>query len=461
MQVEREKGLKVLTRISLVCFAAGLFAVSSMSSQGTGVVSAAGAYTVAVEGNDGGLWVNHGSGFMSLGGGIIGAPAVASLPNGTDLYLAVGGNDQLYERTDGIGWQLLSTTTTSCLDNPAATVSSGTLTVACMGTDHALHYATTAIPSSGLPSVGALGSLGGGTSYGPAVAPVGGTMTFFVIGLNHELWERTTSQGWTPLGGWCQGHPAAASNGTTTYLACEGGNGGLYYMTNSGSGWSGFYFLGGGFYDGPGVAATASGPVFVGEGYNYGTWANGGSGWVSLGGGIQHGAAAVADTAPVSTGGTCPGSQSGCMQALLNIINQHRARFNIAPLTLNMTQSNGTGSCMGSYGHSVAMANSGSIWHVAPGDNQTHPTNPASFPNEICIPYSIAGENVGMSSSGNELNDLQTIDSMMMSENPNTPSTCGNTVNHACNILNANYHQIGIGIYYVNNATWVTEDFTN
>jgi len=37
----------------------------------------------------------------------------------------------------------------------------------------------------------------------------------------------------------------------------------------------------------------------------------------------------------------------------------------------------------------------------------------------------------------------------------------GCTGNHACNILNPDYHTVGIGIDYVNNTTWLTEDFTN
>jgi uncharacterized protein YkwD len=139
---------------------------------------------------------------------------------------------------------------------------------------------------------------------------------------------------------------------------------------------------------------------------------------------------------------------------MLTILNQDRANNGVAALTLNMTQTNGTGSCVGSIGHSQAMQQSGSIWH-------TNPSYPAaSFPTDICIPYTTAGENVGEAGSGNELTDMQQLDNLMMGE-AHDPTTCATTVNHACNIINPSFHQVGIGVIDVNNTTWLTEDFTN
>jgi uncharacterized protein YkwD len=145
----------------------------------------------------------------------------------------------------------------------------------------------------------------------------------------------------------------------------------------------------------------------------------------------------------------CPGSQSGCIQAMLDIVNSTRAQYGAPPLTLNLTQTNGTTSCVGSYGHSVAMQNSGQIWHV----NSAYPS--ASFPTDICVAAGIEGENVGELTSGNELRDLQGIHSLMMQE-PYTPGCMGN---HACNILSSQFHSLGIGIDYVGGSTWLTEDF--
>jgi Pro-kumamolisin, activation domain len=152
---------------------------------------------------------------------------------------------------------------------------------------------------------------------------------------------------------------------------------------------------------------------------------------------------------PTSTpaSNACPGSQSGCIQAMLNILNNDRAAAGSAPLALNNTETNGTGTCVGSYGHSVHMASLGAISHD-------------QFPADICIAYSMAGENVGQAGYGNELTDLQQLDQSMMSE-PHDATTCSTTGNHACNTINPGYHQVGIGIYYVNNQTWLTEDFTN
>jgi hypothetical protein len=132
---------------------------------------------------------------------------------------------------------------------------------------------------------------------------------------------------------------------------------------------------------------------------------------------------------------------------MLNQLNSDRSAAGVAPLTLNSTETNGTSTCVGSYGHSVHMSQLGSISHD-------------QFPADICIAYSSAGENVGDSSGGNEWTALQSLDNQMMAES-HTASTCSTTNNHACNIINAGFHQVGIGIYNVNNQTWLTEDFTN
>lgn len=142
----------------------------------------------------------------------------------------------------------------------------------------------------------------------------------------------------------------------------------------------------------------------------------------------------------------------------MNLINDSRAKYsaqyglNLRPLGLNAIQSAGTGSCVGSIGHSQAMAESGFIWH-------TNPNYPAaSFPNNLCDAQGIsaAAENVGVFSSGDELKDLQGIHALMMSESW-SPGCVGN---HICSILSAQYTQVGIGIYQSGGSTWLTEDFT-
>lgn len=155
-----------------------------------------------------------------------------------------------------------------------------------------------------------------------------------------------------------------------------------------------------------------------------------------------------------TTPNACHGAISECTTAVLTLINVDRAQYGLPKLTLKPAQSAGRASCVGSYGHSEAMAKSSAVWHI----NAQFPR--ASFPNSICVHFKQAGENVGESSSGNALNDLKTLDSLMMAE-PHGKSICASTMNHACNILNPVFHKVGIGVYYANGEAWLTEDFTN
>lgn len=155
-----------------------------------------------------------------------------------------------------------------------------------------------------------------------------------------------------------------------------------------------------------------------------------------------------------TTPNACNTVVSGCTTRILGIMNADRSRYGLPKLVLTTAQSTGSTKCVGSYGHSVAMARSSAIWHI----NARYPR--ASFPTSICVPFLHAGENVGESASGNAKGDLKVLDNLMMSE-PHSRSDCATTVNHACNILNPLFHKVGIGVYYINGATWLTEDFTN
>ena len=140
--------------------------------------------------------------------------------------------------------------------------------------------------------------------------------------------------------------------------------------------------------------------------------------------------------------------------SLLRIINRDRLRYGRPRLHLTSAQSLGNASCVGSYGHAEAMARSGAIWHVSARFRR------ASFPNSICVHFLHAGENVGESSDGNPMLDLRTLDTLMMAE-PHGTTVCAATVNHACNLLNPKFRQVGIGVYSSNGTTWLTEDFTD
>jgi hypothetical protein len=144
------------------------------------------------------------------------------------------------------------------------------------------------------------------------------------------------------------------------------------------------------------------------------------------------------------------------MDAMMTILNNTRAQYGLPPLSLDPTQSSGTSTCVGSIGHSEAMAASGQIWHV----NPAYPA--ASFPTNNCYYGHLnsppVGQNVGMMGSGNEMSDLVGINNLMMSEQHDA-TYCTQYQNHACAILSQVYTRVGLGIYYSGGATWLTEDF--
>lgn len=149
------------------------------------------------------------------------------------------------------------------------------------------------------------------------------------------------------------------------------------------------------------------------------------------------------------------------MHLMLNLINQERATYAAAqgiqmgPLRLNLVQSYGTGACVGSVGHSTAMANSGAIWHTDPNN----PSSAASFPNNLCSGFSAAGENVGRWQEAQSESDALTQIHLAMMQEQHDPATCAQVTSHACNILSNKYSQVGIGIVQQAGYVWLTEDF--
>jgi uncharacterized protein YkwD len=132
-----------------------------------------------------------------------------------------------------------------------------------------------------------------------------------------------------------------------------------------------------------------------------------------------------------------PTSADAYQQQLLSLINGSRAGAGLSPLTFSAVQSAGTASCVGSYGHSVHMAQVGQIGHD-------------QFPQDICIPWSSAGENVG-EATGSESNGIQLLHQLMMNEGPGG--------GHYRNIMSTTFTTVGIGLYYTGGILWLTEDF--
>lgn len=227
-------------------------------------------YEVGAEGAGGGLYVrNNWTGWTSLGGSIIGPPAIAALPQSSGpaapLFIATGTDHRLWEFSGDGPWTLMGPG--YCMDAPAAAVQGDTLTVACQGGDSNLYTASMTIPSSGLPTFSSWTSLGGSGSLnaGPAIAIVNGAPTYFVTLINHgEVWAYNASDGWYATPYYCVGRPAAGSGqeGQTAWFGCEGTDGQEW----AGPITSGLQALGGSMVPGTGLAVTAHGVFVFAEG---------------------------------------------------------------------------------------------------------------------------------------------------------------------------------------------------
>ncbi|MBO0731188.1 MAG: PQQ-binding-like beta-propeller repeat protein, partial [Acidimicrobiaceae bacterium] len=227
----------------------------------------------AVTGGDQGLWVTQGVGsqqFDSLGGGLLGAPAVAAVPGspsqaGTPVYIGVGGDRDLWVRTANLGWQRLTNAPVVCLDSPGAVIVGTVLHVACEGQDHALWYASGAMSGNSPPVIpqSAWQSLGGSFVSGPAMALVGsaGSPTIMGVGTDNAVWAHNVGdppgtfvrQPWV-----CRGRPTL-SRGNDAVFACHGPDDALWYSFHVGSAWTFAQSAGGALIGGVGLAAA--GPV--------------------------------------------------------------------------------------------------------------------------------------------------------------------------------------------------------
>ncbi len=323
----------MLKRIGMMAASLGLtiLGIASVNpSLGMTALAASSAPEIeAVAGADTSMWVKGNPGpWIGFGGGLSGAPAVASVPSpfgqtetqGTPFYVVTGLDHDLWTINQQQGWQRLSTTRAYCIDNPAAVVTSAhaagelLLTVACQGGDHAVWFAQTVVGNLLAPMPLAWQSLGGGIVNGPAIAAVdpihndvNGELTFFVNGTDGHVWTRTLATGWaqTPWG--CIGHPAAGASlstlipsGEVTVFACQGSDHTLWFSHNFGSGWIDTQSLGGGLVDGPGVAVGPTTATFFVEGIDHTGWhrtiTHGGNvfSWTSDGGVMRFGVGATA-----------------------------------------------------------------------------------------------------------------------------------------------------------------------
>jgi hypothetical protein len=261
---------------------------------------------VGAEGSDGQLWAQApqlGSGWHPLGGRIIAPPAVAAAASpfssapAEPLFIGTGTDRQLWIRSAAASWQPVGAA--QCIGGPGAVVVGGTLTVACRGTDNALWYNTAPWPGSApLPAfTSPWQSLGGVLSAAPAIAPVGGVLTFFVRGTSGAIYTRTLASGYSATPWGCIGAPAAAveTASNDTYFACQGGDHSLWIAINGGAGWSDAVSQGGTLTGGPAVAAGSLETDILAEGTDKAVWdISTIADWHSLGGAVVGGVGAAA-----------------------------------------------------------------------------------------------------------------------------------------------------------------------
>jgi len=143
----------------------------------------------------------------------------------------------------------------------------------------------------------------------------------------------------------------------------------------------------------------------------------------------------------------CSHTGSDCQTALLMLINGDRHAHHRAPLLLDMTQTLGSAGtpghrrCVGTRGHTRAMAKSGRIWHK----DKHHPH--ASYPHDICRRGRHMAENVD-AASGNEWAAVQTIEQHSMQARKQRDR-----------LLSRHFTHIGLDLERRGLRVFVTEDF--
>jgi uncharacterized protein YkwD len=240
-------------------------------------------------------------GWTSLGGGLVGSPAVSSWGAARMDVFVRGNDDALWQKTwNGTAWGAWTSLGGILTAEPAA-VSWGPnrIDIFVRGTGNALWHRT----SDGT-TWGTWESLGGIMTSGPSATSSGlNHLDVFVAGTNnHGVWRSSwngTSWSWTSLGGVISADPSAiSSSATRTDVFVVGSDNGLWQGTLNGNSFT-WTSLGGVLSLSPATSSCATGhfDVFV-VGTNAGIWQRGFNGtslggWTSLGGNFSSGPGAV------------------------------------------------------------------------------------------------------------------------------------------------------------------------
>lgn len=148
----------------------------------------------------------------------------------------------------------------------------------------------------------------------------------------------------------------------------------------------------------------------------------------------------------------CQASGKYCRKALLQTINYDRIAMGLKPYAMDWHELYGFNGCVGTRGKTLAMAESGFIWHV----NSSYPQ--ASFPTNICgfgtmTPYGFIGaaaENVS-DTTGTEWQAALQSYNQMKGE--------GKNGGHFQNLFSSTYTSVAIGIRNNNGTYYIAEDF--
>ncbi len=222
----------------------------------------------------------------SLGGAMVGGPAVASAVPGVASVFVRGTNSLLYTRTLNTGWTTFGGV---ALSPPAAVrIAPGRTALTVVGGDGQLWYRETSATGAwaGWLPIGGRAA----TGTGPAMSsPGNGTLNVFVHGTDGTLWLRSRTPtgwtGWASLGGGLLSDPGAVWDSGRLSVFVRGTDNRLWSRTYAG-GWSSWQALGGSIASGPAVtAASGRTDVFAAgtDGQDYQITASPGwSGWRTL-----------------------------------------------------------------------------------------------------------------------------------------------------------------------------------
>jgi hypothetical protein len=131
---------------------------------------------------------------------------------------------------------------------------------------------------------------GGILIAGPAVADVGGTPTYFVLGTDGQVYTGPSPGTFSRTKWACVGHPAAVKVATTTYFACHGQDDAVWYDTFTGGIWGGPNSLSGLAIDGVGIAGRGGVVTFWVKGADRQAWSRSlSSSWTTIGGILTYG----------------------------------------------------------------------------------------------------------------------------------------------------------------------------